>query len=115
MYQTVGHQAIELYADAMSLPLYRRIISGSPIEQGSNYSENTEDEVEDLYELLKEVKVSVLRKCQCCIIKIKIVPEHNISSVNPIYRSTSILFLSHRPDIPDCAHGSFVNKGACFR
>ncbi|KAI0219040.1 Diphthine--ammonia ligase [Lamellibrachia satsuma] len=55
MYQTVGHHAIELYADAMSLPLYRRIISGSPIEQGSDYSETSKDEVEDLYELLKEV------------------------------------------------------------
>ncbi|KAK2188633.1 hypothetical protein NP493_126g02017 [Ridgeia piscesae] len=56
MYQTVGHHAIGLYADAMSLPLYRHIISGSPIEQGSNYSETCRDEVEDLYELLKEVK-----------------------------------------------------------
>ena len=70
MYQTVGHHAIELYADAMSLPLFRRIISGSPIEQGSNYSETCRDEVEDLYELLKEVKVSVCRK-----VKVSTAPE----------------------------------------
>ena len=70
MYQTVGHHAIGLYADAMSLPLYRRIISGSPIEQGSNYSETCRDEVEDLYELLKEVKVSV-----CWKVKVSMAPE----------------------------------------
>uniref|UniRef100_UPI0037E97F69 diphthine--ammonia ligase isoform X2 n=1 Tax=Semicossyphus pulcher TaxID=241346 RepID=UPI0037E97F69 len=56
MYQTVGHQAIELYSEAMDLPLYRRTIQGSSLDTSRNYSETEGDEVEDLYELLKLVK-----------------------------------------------------------
>ncbi|XP_065822683.1 diphthine--ammonia ligase isoform X2 [Labrus bergylta] len=56
MYQTVGHQAIELYAEAMDLPLYRRTIQGSSLDTGRNYNQTEGDEVEDLYELLKLVK-----------------------------------------------------------
>lgn len=59
MYQTVGHQAIELYAEAMALPLYRRTIQGSSLNTGRNYSQTDGDEVEDLYELLRLVKVGV--------------------------------------------------------
>lgn len=59
MYQTVGHQAIELYAEAMALPLYRRTIQGSSLNTGKNYSKTDGDEVEDLYELLHLVKVGV--------------------------------------------------------
>lgn len=59
MYQTVGHQAIELYAEAMALPLYRRTIKGSSLNTGKNYSKTDGDEVEDLYELLRLVKVGV--------------------------------------------------------
>ena len=57
MYQTVGHHAIDLYAEAMDLPLFRRTIKGDSVEQGRDYTENPDDEVEDLYVLLKEVKV----------------------------------------------------------
>lgn len=57
MYQTVGHHAIELYAEAMDLPLYRRTIQGSSVDTGREYSPNDADEVEDLYQLLKLVKV----------------------------------------------------------
>ncbi|XP_070612353.1 diphthine--ammonia ligase isoform X2 [Erythrolamprus reginae] len=56
MYQTVGHQAIELYAEAMGLPLYRHTIKGSSINTGSIYTKCDGDEVEDLYQLLKLVK-----------------------------------------------------------
>ncbi|XP_035466567.2 diphthine--ammonia ligase isoform X3 [Scophthalmus maximus] len=56
MYQTVGHQAIELYGEAMDLPLYRRTIQGSSLDTSRNYSETEGDEVEDLYELLRLVK-----------------------------------------------------------
>uniref|UniRef100_A0A3Q2QYS5 Diphthine--ammonia ligase n=1 Tax=Fundulus heteroclitus TaxID=8078 RepID=A0A3Q2QYS5_FUNHE len=56
MYQTVGHQAIELYADAMELPLYRRTIHGSSLDTSRNYRETEGDEVEDLYQLLKLIK-----------------------------------------------------------
>ncbi|NXL93225.1 DPH6 ligase, partial [Alectura lathami] len=53
MYQTVGHHAIELYADAMDLPLYRCFIKGTSVNTGRVY---TKYEVEDLYRLLKLVK-----------------------------------------------------------
>ena len=62
MYQTVGHMGIEKFAEAMELPLYRRTTSGKTEQKGKNYEPlDSDDEVEDLYELLKEVKVSVLR------------------------------------------------------
>lgn len=57
MYQTVGHQAIDLYAEAMDLPLYRRTIEGSSLDTGKDYCQREGDEVEDLYQLLKLVKV----------------------------------------------------------
>lgn len=59
MYQTVGHQAIELYAEAMDLPLYRRTIQGSSLDTSRNYKVTEGDEVEDLYELLRLVKVGL--------------------------------------------------------
>ena len=62
MYQTVGHNAIDLYAQAMDLPLYRGIIQGSSVDQGKVYKENEQDEVEDLYKLLKNIKVLSVAK-----------------------------------------------------
>ncbi|KAK1893874.1 Diphthine--ammonia ligase [Dissostichus eleginoides] len=60
MYQTVGHQAIDLYSEAMDLPLYRRTIQGSSLDISRNYSVTEGDEVEDLYELLKLVKTCTI-------------------------------------------------------
>jgi len=57
MYQTVGHQAIDLYAEAMDLPLYRRTIQGSSLAIGRDYTQTEGDEVEDLFQLLQLVKV----------------------------------------------------------
>ncbi|KAL9957836.1 hypothetical protein ACROYT_G034784 [Oculina patagonica] len=59
MYQTVGHNAIDLYAQAMDLPLYRGMIKGSSVDQGKVYTENQLDEVEDLYKLLKNIKEDI--------------------------------------------------------
>lgn len=59
MYQTVGHQAIDLYAEAMDLPLYRRTIQGSSLDTGRDYSQTEGDEVEDLYHLLNMVQVNL--------------------------------------------------------
>ncbi|XP_073783314.1 diphthine--ammonia ligase isoform X2 [Danio rerio] len=56
MYQTVGHQAVDLIAEAMGLPLYRRTIEGSSVHIDREYSPTDGDEVEDLYQLLKHVK-----------------------------------------------------------
>ncbi|XP_067414163.1 diphthine--ammonia ligase isoform X2 [Emydura macquarii macquarii] len=56
MYQTVGHHAIDLYAEAMDLPLYRHTIKGTSVDTGKVYTRCEGDEVEDLYHLLKLVK-----------------------------------------------------------
>lgn len=71
MYQTVGQDAIEFVADALGVPLYRRIISGLAVDVSSEYgNRNAEqnsgmkgDETEDLFELLSTVKVGLSRRC----------------------------------------------------
>ena len=63
LYQTVGQDAIELVASGLGVPLYRRVITGLAIEQGSEYGARTRmaaiegDETEDLYALLSTIKV----------------------------------------------------------
>lgn len=58
MYQTVGHMGIGKLAEAMDLPLYRRTTSGFTAQKGKIYEpRGDQDEVEDLYQLLKQVKV----------------------------------------------------------
>ncbi|XP_040189159.1 diphthine--ammonia ligase isoform X3 [Rana temporaria] len=56
MYQTVGYQALDLYAEAMGLPLYRATLSGASLNIGRGYTPQEGDEVEDLYRLLKMIK-----------------------------------------------------------
>ncbi|XP_059159822.1 uncharacterized protein LOC131943634 [Physella acuta] len=56
MYQTVGHMAIDLYAEAMDLPLFTGIIKGSSLSTERTYKLNADDEVEDLFKLLQKVK-----------------------------------------------------------
>ncbi|PSN32555.1 Diphthine--ammonia ligase [Blattella germanica] len=58
MYQTVGHQGVELYAEAMGLPLFRQPTQGVALLQEQVYTPTPEDEVEDLFQLLKKVKRS---------------------------------------------------------
>jgi diphthamide synthase (EF-2-diphthine--ammonia ligase) len=60
MYQTVGHDGISMYSEAMELPLFRRFIQGSALIQEKEYSPSDGDEVEDLYLLLSEIKVTAL-------------------------------------------------------
>lgn len=56
MYQTVGHDLIDGVAEAMGLPLVRRVIAGKPTATSSNaYSPSDGDEVEDLTLLLEDV------------------------------------------------------------
>ncbi|KAG6903505.1 hypothetical protein C0995_005528 [Termitomyces sp. Mi166 len=64
LYQTVGQDVIELVARALEVPLYRRVITGTAVEQGSEYGSRDSkgvtavegDETEDLLALLSEVK-----------------------------------------------------------
>lgn len=76
MYQTVGHSGLKSIAEALNLPLFVHTISGTAVNQEGEYGSRdglvsdsnqlksnkngggTEgDETEDLYELLKQVKV----------------------------------------------------------
>ena len=56
MYQTVGHDLINLYSQCMNVPLFRQCISGSSLKTTSDYEPTLKDEVEDLYQLLVRVK-----------------------------------------------------------
>ena len=60
MFQTVGHHAIDLYAEATGLPLYIQTITGSSLSTERYYLPKDGDEVEDLYTLLKRVKVRLV-------------------------------------------------------
>lgn len=57
MYQSVGHEAIRYYADAMELPLFQAEIAGGPRNQDKDYTVTEGDEVEDLFDLMSRVKV----------------------------------------------------------
>ncbi|EFA02050.1 uncharacterized protein LOC663632 [Tribolium castaneum] len=56
MYQSVGHEAIEFIAAAMDLPLYREATRGVSTQQGKIYEPSPDDEVEDLFRVLGQVK-----------------------------------------------------------
>ena len=61
MYQTVGVEITPLIAQCLNVPIVRRQISGKALNQDLQYFLNEiiigkRDEVEDLYELLKDVK-----------------------------------------------------------
>ena len=56
MFQTVGHEAVQLVADAMGLPLYRSATSGRSKGRGLQYTQQDGDEVEDLFHLLQRVQ-----------------------------------------------------------
>ncbi|KAL9939536.1 hypothetical protein V8E36_001353 [Tilletia maclaganii] len=62
MYQTVGHDAVHLVAQALDVPLYRHSITGQAVNQDLQYRQDSssaqtvKDETEDLFDLLLEVK-----------------------------------------------------------
>jgi len=59
MYQTVGQEGISLYAEAMGVPLFRRETNGNSKSKELNYQPEPEDEVEDLYNLLQDIKKKI--------------------------------------------------------
>src|SRR5271170_5930181 len=56
MYQTVGHDAVHLQAECVDIPLYRDYIAGQAIDQALDYTITENDETEDLFGLLSDVK-----------------------------------------------------------
>ncbi|KRT83502.1 hypothetical protein AMK59_3151, partial [Oryctes borbonicus] len=59
MYQSVGYEAIDLIAEAMDLPLFRSDTFGRSHQQGKTYEPTEDDEVEDLFCLLRDVKNTI--------------------------------------------------------
>lgn len=62
MYQTVGSEMIDAYSQCMSVPLFKRVIERKSVCTTMAYERNDQDEVEDLYLLLKQVLVSACRR-----------------------------------------------------
>ncbi|KMS93440.1 hypothetical protein BVRB_031460, partial [Beta vulgaris subsp. vulgaris] len=55
-FQTVGHNVVPALSECMDLPMYRRPIQGTAVCQSLDYDRHDDDEVEDLFLLLSEVK-----------------------------------------------------------
>jgi diphthine-ammonia ligase len=63
MYQSVGAEIIDMYAEAMDLPLYRASIVGKVLNKNLEYEPSEEtDEVEDLFRILKTAKEELEQK-----------------------------------------------------
>lgn len=58
MFQTVGVEIADKISQCLGVPLVKRPISGQSVNQGMYYEEEKgqKDEVEDLYQLIKQVK-----------------------------------------------------------
>ncbi|XP_050307732.1 uncharacterized protein LOC126744389 isoform X2 [Anthonomus grandis grandis] len=59
MYQSVGHEAIDLIAEAIDLPLFRKETLGISKKRGKTYDPCEDDEVEDLFILLQEIQQKI--------------------------------------------------------
>ena len=57
MYQSAASNLLPLLSQALNLPLLRYSLKGEAVVQSLDYNPKQEDEVEDLYQLLKIVKV----------------------------------------------------------
>ena len=56
MYQSVAYNVIPAVAECLDVPLIQKNIEGKSKIQTLDYEADDDDEVEDLYKLLKEVK-----------------------------------------------------------
>ena len=59
MYQTVGSELIDSISQCLGVPVIKQSLSKQEYDEQNmqlNYEENTDLEVEDLFELLKRVK-----------------------------------------------------------
>lgn len=59
MYQSVGHEAIQLISETLELPLFRTYTHGNSYRRGKTYTPTDNDEVEDLYSLLCDVQKQI--------------------------------------------------------
>lgn len=56
MYQTVGSELCDAIAECLNVPLIKRVLTKSAINKEMEYKETEDDEVEELYLLIKEAK-----------------------------------------------------------
>ena len=56
MYQSVGSELCSSIAKCLDVPYIEKKIKGKPINKDLSYNETKDDEVEDLFELIKEAK-----------------------------------------------------------
>ncbi|UYV80460.1 DPH6 [Cordylochernes scorpioides] len=59
MYQSVGQSAVRFFKEAMELPFFSAKIEGTAVNQDLEYSVTEGDEVESLYRLLHQVKMTI--------------------------------------------------------
>lgn len=57
MYQTVGSEVIDAIAQCLQLPIYKKTLSLKPVNLNMEYEETSNDEVEDLFVLIRDIKV----------------------------------------------------------
>lgn len=57
MFQCAGHTAVEALSECLGVPLVRASLMGGSQTQALHYAPTEGDEVEDLYELIRAVKV----------------------------------------------------------
>lgn len=59
MFQTVGHEAIADLADSLQVPLFREELERPSKMTDLQYVQDMDDEIEDLYKLVKAIKEEV--------------------------------------------------------
>lgn len=57
MYQTVGSEMVDAIAECLNLPLFKKTLSKKPVNLDLEYKPDQNDEVEDLFDLIVEIKV----------------------------------------------------------
>lgn len=58
-FQTVGSELISCYAACMEVPLFQQALVGSSFNQELHYQVTPNDETEDLFNLLSDIKVKL--------------------------------------------------------
>ena len=56
MFQSVAHSLLPMLAEAIGVKLYRKPLLGKSLQTGAVYEEDVGDEVEDLFQLISQVK-----------------------------------------------------------
>ena len=57
MYQSAAFNVLPAYSACLGVPMVRQITRGRAVSQSLDYAQTRDDEVEDLYNLLRAVKV----------------------------------------------------------